>query len=59
MNYSPLEIALILGSCQTEEEVYEACYSFRHLIDHEGQEQKELMEHLACKRVKYLITKPF
>ncbi len=57
MNYTTIEIALIFGSCKTEEEVMMACERFRYLILNAGQRHLYLMTTLSTKRIKYLIEK--
>ena len=57
MNYTPLEIALIIGACQTQEEVWEACSRFRYLILYAGQKNMYLITRLGKKREQHLKEK--
>ncbi|MGI0106711.1 hypothetical protein [Salinimicrobium sp. WS361] len=57
MKYNPIEIALIIGSCHTREEVWEACSRFCYLILNAGQKHMYLISKLAKKREQQLNEK--
>jgi hypothetical protein len=56
MQYSRIEIALIIAKCSTEEEVLKACTRLNLLIEQGAQSHLCLISLLAKKRIEYLIT---
>ncbi|WZL88288.1 hypothetical protein VS868_11845 [Salinimicrobium sp. 3283s] len=57
MNYTPLEIAQIIGACQSREEVVEACTRFRYLHSHVAPLNMFFIANMSNKRIEYLKYK--
>ena len=51
MNYVPIEISLIVANCASEEEVIDACRSFKYLISEVGQKHEDLIRSLTTRRI--------